>query len=82
MILECVSTDGASQTVTFQFAPRAAGGTAALPGQAETVGAGLTRLFGPFSLGKFNQNAAGDVYFDPSVTTNLKFRAYRVVKVS
>lgn len=80
VILECVSSDAGSQTVTFQYAPGAAGGTAPVAGTAETVAAGATRVFGPFSAARFNQNAAGDVYFDPSVSTTLKFRAKRVSK--
>lgn len=80
VILECVSSDGSSRTVTFQYAPNAAGGTAAVAGTAETVAAGATRVFGPFAAARFNQNAAGDVYFDPSVSTTLKFRSYRSTK--
>ncbi len=80
VVLEVVSTDAASQTVTVQLAPAAAGGVAAVPGQAETIPAGATRILGPFAKSKFDQNAAGDVHFDPSVSTTLKFRAYRVAK--
>jgi predicted regulator of Ras-like GTPase activity (Roadblock/LC7/MglB family) len=80
VVLEVVSTDAASQTVTVQLAPGAAGGVAAVPGQTETVPAGATRILGPFAKSRFDQNAAGDVHFDPSVSTTLKFRAYRVAK--
>ena len=78
--LKVVSTDAASQTVTVQLAPGAAGGVAAVPGQAETIPAGATRILGPFAKARFDQSSAGDVHFDPSVSTTLKFRAYRVAK--
>jgi hypothetical protein len=45
------------------------------------VAAGATKRMGPFSMGLFNQNQARDVYVDPSVSTTLKFRAYRVAKL-
>jgi hypothetical protein len=80
VVLEVVSTDAASQTVTVQLAPGAAGGVAAVPGQAETIPAGATRILGPFAKARFDQSSAGDVHFDPSVSTTLKFRAYRVAK--
>ncbi len=79
-MIEVISSDAGTQTVTLQYAPGAAGGIAAVAGSAESIPAGATRLLGPFPKSRFNQNAAGDVYFDPSVSTNLKFRVYRVTK--
>lgn len=81
-VIEVVSTDGSDQTVTVQFAPAAAGGVQAVSGYAETIPAGTTRIIGPFSKSKYNQNAAGDVHFDPSVSNTLDFRAYRTTKVT
>jgi hypothetical protein len=80
VVIEVVSTDAGAQTVTVQLSPAAAGGVAAVPGQAETIPAGATRILGPFAKSRFDQNTAGDVHFDPSVSTTLKFRAYRVAK--
>lgn len=79
--LEVVSSSGSSQTVTIYYAPRALVG-ASVAAAVETVAAGATRLIGPFSPSKFNQNQAKDVYFDPSVATDLKFRAYRIVRAT
>ena len=81
VMLEVVSTDGSPRTVTVQYAPGAAGGATAVTGSAETVAAGATRLLGPFRRDLFNQNANGDVYFDPSVSTTLSFRVYQLGKV-
>lgn len=77
--IEVVSSDAGAQTVAIQYSPTYAQLTA-IPAQSESVPAGATRLLGPFSASAFNQNSAGDVYFDPSVSTNLKFRVYRTVK--
>lgn len=81
-VIEVVSSDGGDQTVTVQYAPGAAGGVQAVSGYAETIPAGTTRIIGPFSKSKYNQNAAGDVHFDPSVSNTLDFRAYRLVKAT
>ena len=79
--IEVVSSDGSSRTVTVQFAPSAAGSVTAVTGSPETIPAGATRQLGPFRRDLFNQNASGDVYFDPSVATTLSFRAYKVSQV-
>lgn len=81
VMIEVVSSDGGAQTVTILYGPLYAP-IATVAGQAESIGAGLTRLLGPFSTGAFDQNGTHDVYFNTSVSTNLKFRAYQVVKQS
>ncbi len=48
---------------------------------AETIPNAGTRYLGPFNTRLFNQNLAGDVYFDPSVSTDMKFRALRVPSI-
>lgn len=78
--LEVVSSDASSRTVTFYYAPNVLPGVT-VGAVVETVAAGATRLLGPFPPGRFNQNAAKDVYFDPSVSTTLKFRAYRLTSI-
>lgn len=77
--LEVVSTDAGTQTVTVQYAA-----TAPVPGTPEVVSvpAGATKVLGPFSPSLFNQNAEGDVYFDPSVSSTLDFRARRIVRAT
>ncbi len=77
-VIEVVSTDAAAQTVTVQFAPGAVG-VASLTGVTESIAIGETRILGPFLPRLFNQNASGDVYFDPAVSNTLDFRAYEVV---
>lgn len=81
-IIEVVSSDGSTQTVTVQYSPQAAGQVVAVTAPTESIPAGGTRYLGPFARSKFNQNASGDVYFDPSVSTNLKFRVLRIVKIT
>jgi len=81
VLLEVFNNNGGSQTVQFLLAPPAVRGMAVAAGfQTETIAAAATRVLGPFPVGLFNQNAAGDVYFDPSVVTDLKFRAYKAVR--
>jgi hypothetical protein len=77
--LEVVSTDAGPQTVTVHYSPNLAQGVI-IASYAESVAAGATRRMGPFSQRLFNQNGDRDVYFDPSVATTLKFRAFKVPK--
>lgn len=81
VILQVVSTDAGSQTVTIKRAPLFRGG---MPPSDEvvTVPAGATMELGPFPNSEFKQNSANDVYFDPSVSTTLKFRAYRLTQAT
>lgn len=79
--LEVVSSDAGAQTVTIKYSPFYAP-VATVADQSESIPAGATRILGPFANGAFDQNSAKDVYFAPSVATNLKFRAYRVVKAT
>lgn len=79
VFLEVVSSDVGAQTVAIKFSPRY-GPIVDVPDQSESIPAGGTRLLGPFEPAAFDQNADGDVYFDPSIATTLKFRAYKVVK--
>ena len=82
VILEVVSTDAGAQTVTLHYAARALGGGVTTTPEVYSVAAGATRILGPFPTALFNQNAAGDVYFDPSVSSTLDFRAYRVARAT
>ena len=76
--LEVVSSDAGAQTVSILYSPRYAP-IATVASQSESIPAGATRLLGPFSTRAFSQNATNDVYFNPSVSTTLKFRVYKVV---
>lgn len=83
VLVEVRNANAASQTVDFQLSPKVAPGLDVDGGkQTETVAASATKVLGPFPPGLFNQNSAGDVYFDPSVTTDLKFRIYKAVRAT
>lgn len=79
--LEVVSSDASSRTVTIEYSPLYAP-LVDVAGTVVTVGAGLTRLIPLTDVAAYNQNIAGDVYFAPSISTTLKFRAYRLVRVT
>jgi len=42
------------------------------------VSAGATRYAGPFRTSTYKQDSSNTLYLNPSVSTTLKFRAYRV----
>lgn len=79
IILEVVATTTSDQTVTIRRAAVALPG-ANLEDEVVTIPAGETWELGPFPASEFNQNSAGDVYFDPSWSDVLDFRAYRVTR--
>lgn len=81
VIIEVVSSDGSSRTVTLNYAPTIVPGVT-VAADVITVAAGATVLLGPFPARLFNQNAAKDVYFTPSVSSTVDFRAYRVTKAA
>lgn len=81
VVVEVVSSDAGVQTVTIKRAASGLPGVT-LPDEVVSVGIGATREMGPFPASEFNQNSAGDVYFDPSVSNTLDFRAYRVTRVT
>lgn len=80
MVIEVVSSDAGSQTVTIKRSPVFRAGTP-LTDEVVSVAAGATRFLGPFPKGEFDQNGSGDVYFDPSVSNTLDFRVWRLQKV-
>lgn len=80
VILEVVSSDGGAQTVTVHRSAAFQPGII-LPDEVVSIPAGQTWELGPFPADEFNQNSSGDVYFDPSVSNTLDFRAYRVTRV-
>ncbi len=80
IVLEVVSSDAGSQTVTIK-APSAAAAAGTGSDRTETIAAGATKLLGPFEQTRHNQDTVNKrVYVDPSVSTTLKFRAYKVVR--
>jgi hypothetical protein len=77
VVLQVVSSDAGAQTVTIL---RSASLDPGVPLEDEVVSipAGATWDLGPFPADEFNQNALGDLYFNPSVSNTLDFRAKRV----
>ncbi len=76
--LEIVSTDAGAQTVTVKAAPTFSADGLTVGDLVISIPAGATRRAGPFRVSTFKQNASADVYFDPSVSTTLTFRAWRL----
>jgi hypothetical protein len=79
VILQVVATTTSDQTITIERAAVALPG-ANLEDEIVTIPAGETWELGPFPASEFNQNSAGDVYFRPSWSDVLDFRAYRVTR--
>lgn len=77
--VEAQETGGTGRTVTVDFSPYYAP-LVDVPGDVTSIPANATRLLGPFLASAFHQNASRDVYFTPSVSTTVKFRAYRLVR--
>ena len=78
VFLEIVSTDGSPQTVEVVTSPTFFSDGLTLTNLSIAVAAGGTVYAGPFRVTTFKQNATNDVYVNPSVSTTLKFRAYRL----
>lgn len=81
VVVEVVSTDAGTQTVTIPHSPSTRIGVP-ITDEVVSVAAGVTRLLGPFNPSQFNQNSSGDVYLNPSVSNTLDFRAYRVERAA
>jgi hypothetical protein len=79
VVLEVVSSDAGAQTVSIEYGPGVQQ-LADIPAQVESIPAGAIRWLGPFANGAFDQTENRDLYFTPSVSTTLKFRAYKMVK--
>jgi len=79
IFVEIISTAVATESVTFET-PFSLDDLA-LEDQVIYVGPSATRYAGPFPTSTFNQTGVGDenkLFIDPSVSTTLKFRAYKV----
>lgn len=72
--IEIVSSDAGAQTVAFKL-PGLVDGQA-LADKVVSVAAGATAIAGPFPISSYNQSD-GSLWFNPSVSTTLKFRAYK-----
>lgn len=76
--LEIVSSDAGSQSVEVVASPTYTADGLTVSNLTVTVAAGTTVLAGPFKVSTFRQNSTNDVYLNPSVSTNLKIRAWRL----
>jgi len=80
VFVEVISTDAGGQTITVQPSPSASADGLTITPLVLTIAAGATKLFGPFRPSTFNQDATSkELWLDPSVSTTLKFRAYRII---
>jgi hypothetical protein len=80
VFIEVVSTDASPRTVTVHPSPSAQADGLTIAPLVLTVGAGATEYFGPFKPSTFNQEqVARQIWLDPSVSTTLKFRAYKII---
>lgn len=77
--LEVISSDAGSQSVTVVANPNLSSDGLTVSNLSITIAAGVTRLCGPFKPNTFKQPSDSNrVYVNPSVSTTLKFRAYRL----
>jgi hypothetical protein len=78
-MLEIVSTDAGSQTVDIEPNPDfATRDGLTVSNLVIAVAAGATVYAGPFRTSTFKQDTDNTLYVDPSISTTLKFRAYRL----
>lgn len=77
-ILEIVSSDAGAQTVEIPPNPNLTADGLTVSNLSIAVGAGDTVLAGPFRTNTFKQDTDNTLYVNPSVSTTLKFRAYRI----
>lgn len=80
--LEIVSTDAGAQTVEIVVNPSYSADGLVVSNLSIAVPAGATRLAGPFRIQTFKQNASNHVYVNPSVSTTLTLRAWRLPAAS
>jgi len=80
IVIEVASSDAGAQTVTVKANPDLDTDGLIVSDLVLSVPAGQTKWFGPFKVQTFKQNTNKDMYLDPSVSTTLKFRAYRLVR--
>jgi len=79
IFVEIVSTDAATQSVIFETPYTL--DDLSLEDQPVYIGPSTTRYAGSWPTYTFNQTGAGDenkLFLNPSVSTTLKFRAYKL----
>lgn len=77
--MEVRNANASSQTVTVVANPSLSSDGLTVSNYSNTIAAGATELMGPFKLSTFKQTSDSNrVYVNPSVTTDLKFRVYKI----
>lgn len=79
IVLEIESSDGADQTVEFEIPSGGVDDQPVTP-RTVTIPDGETRWVGPFPRSVYNQPNPdlNKIFINPSVSTTLKFRAYKI----
>lgn len=77
-LLEIVSTDAGAQTVEVIPNPALTADGLTVSNLSIAVAAGATILAGPFRTNTFKQTVTNDLYVNPSVSSTVDFRAYRL----
>lgn len=79
LFLEVESSDAGAQTVDVVANPDLTLDGLTVSDLSVSVAAGATKLIGPFRLRTFKQALDSNrIYINPSVSTTLKFRAYKL----
>ena len=77
--MEVRNANASPQTVTVVANPSLSSDGLTVSNYSNTIAAGATETMGPFKLSTFKQTSDSNrVYINPSVTTDLKFRVYKI----
>jgi hypothetical protein len=77
--MEVRNANASPQTVTVVANPSLSSDGLTVSNYSNSIAAGATETMGPFKLSTFKQTADSNrVYVNPSVTTDLKFRVYKI----
>lgn len=80
--IEIENENVASQTVAIEPNPTITADGLTVDPLLLTVPAGQTWLFGPFRQSTFKQDASGMIHANPSVSTDLKIRVFKMARPS
>lgn len=77
VVIKARNSGASPRTIDFHLSPTVSPGVGAGRTEQVTIDAGDTIELGPFATSQFNQNTAGEVWFDPA-HADLVFRAFKV----
>lgn len=81
--MEVENQNAGDQTVTVVSNPDLSSDGLTVSDYTNTITAGATELMGPFRYKTFRQASDSNrIYINPSVSTDLKFRVYKITPVS